>query len=609
MPRQHKRHWPGSYSRHSASLGTLRLVVLCPARVAVSIRLWSSRTSRNVVDTVAIRTAALARGWRGARVRRVSQTGTEGHIICAWPTGPQAITLMPTETTMRNAALAAKLSTVNDVDMPALEALEHEIMTEFDVIDAESKTAAAVDELKELVVAHDDVTRAMGSFSLHERKAALAARPSVQAESAAAFNAASGGAPLLPRGNEGALGRGVLTDRYGKTIDDARALAQTLTAAFGQATKESSRVPVLSATWMDAYPDERRLTGDPVSDTAKMDAQHAVVASGGICSAVSVDFSIDTIAIDARPLRSGLPGFEASRGGVRFVPPVALASTAGATSIWTEAIDANPGTATKAQLSITCPDEQEVLVDAIATRIRVGNMMGRFHPEMVENFTSTAFAAAARVAEINLLTKISSYSTPVSSGQLLGASRDFIATVEQATAAYRYRQRTGDQMGMTICIPSWTMNLVRADLARELAHDDQGSDPLAVTDARIASWFAVRRLTPIWILDGAPAVTGGSGQVPYAFQGFGAQAPGTALVDWPHTMTWWLWADGAFQFLDGGRLDVGVIRDSTLNATNDYELMVETFENVLYRGVEALQVTSTIRPNGASAAGVNTSTY
>jgi len=27
---------------------------------------------------------------------------------------------------------------------------------------------------------------------------------------------------------------------------------------------------------------------------------------------------------------------------------------------------------------------------------------------------------------------------------------------------------------------------------------------------------------------------------------------------------------GTFQFLDGGRLDLGVVRDSTLDATNDY---------------------------------------
>jgi hypothetical protein len=55
-------------------------------------------------------------------------------------------------------------------------------------------------------------------------------------------------------------------------------------------------------------------------------------------------------------------------------------------------------------------------------------------------------------------------------------------------------------------------------------------------------------------------------------------------------------------FLDGGTLDLGVIRDSTLVGTNDYKMFVETFENVALVGVESLQVTSTINVNGVAAA-------
>jgi hypothetical protein len=55
-------------------------------------------------------------------------------------------------------------------------------------------------------------------------------------------------------------------------------------------------------------------------------------------------------------------------------------------------------------------------------------------------------------------------------------------------------------------------------------------------------------------------------------------------------------------FLDGGTLDVGIIRDSTLVGTNDYKMFVETFEGIAKVGVESLQVTSTIQVNGARAA-------
>jgi hypothetical protein len=55
-------------------------------------------------------------------------------------------------------------------------------------------------------------------------------------------------------------------------------------------------------------------------------------------------------------------------------------------------------------------------------------------------------------------------------------------------------------------------------------------------------------------------------------------------------------------FLDGGTLDLGIIRDSTLVGTNDYKMFVETFEGIAMVGVEALAVTSAINVNGAAAA-------
>jgi hypothetical protein len=36
-----------------------------------------------------------------------------------------------------------------------------------------------------------------------------------------------------------------------------------------------------------------------------------------------------------------------------------------------------------------------------------------------------------------------------------------------------------------------------------------------------------------------------------------------------------------FQFLDGGELDPGLVRDAKLNAANDFELFSERFEGVL----------------------------
>jgi hypothetical protein len=82
---------------------------------------------------------------------------------------------------------------------------------------------------------------------------------------------------------------------------------------------------------------------------------------------------------------------------------------------------------------------------------------------------------------------------------------------------------------------------------------------------------------------------------------FGSQSA-AALLEWPDSFEWYLFAEGSFLFLDGGTLDLGIIRDSSLVGTNDYKMFVETFENVAFVGIEALKITSTINVNGVAAA-------
>jgi hypothetical protein len=82
---------------------------------------------------------------------------------------------------------------------------------------------------------------------------------------------------------------------------------------------------------------------------------------------------------------------------------------------------------------------------------------------------------------------------------------------------------------------------------------------------------------------------------------FGAQGA-TALLEFPDSFTWYLFAEGTFLFLDGGTLDLGIIRDSSLVGTNDYKMFIETFEGIAKVGIEGLAITSTIQVNGVAAA-------
>ena len=51
-----------------------------------------------------------------------------------------------------------------------------------------------------------------------------------------------------------------------------------------------------------------------------------------------------------------------------------------------------------------------------------------------------------------------------------------------------------------------------------------------------------------------------------------------------------LFTEGTWLFLDGGTLDLGIVRDSTLNKTNEYCMFVETFESAAFVGLESMWV-------------------
>jgi len=400
-----------------------------------------------------------------------------------------------------------------------------------------------------------------------------------------------------------------------------------------------TRAIVASVNWEDSYPEERRLGGNADLNTERLNAvldftapryskkDGALVATGGICSPVNVDYSVPTWSTADRPLRDGLPSFQASRGGVQYVTPpdIGVAPITGSpsgaglsTGLWSEATDAAPAGATKPVWQVACGSLQTVEVGAITTRVQFGNMQSRFAPEQVAANTQQAMAISAREAELNLLSLLAGSTKQVQPEQFLGAVRDTLPTIDLVKAQYIQGHRFAKNTSLTAIFPEWARDLFRADLAREAAHDNAGSiDVLAITDAQIDDWFTVRGIgNVIWTLDGLPAGTYGTGGHAITNQEFAVMGTGAPQPQWPgqtsdgaFMLVWFLFVEGTFQFLDGGRLDLGVVRDSLLDATNDYETFVETFESVAFRGIDAYQVQQLVLPNGASSGTVAVSGY
>lgn len=368
------------------------------------------------------------------------------------------------------------------------------------------------------------------------------------------------------------------------------------------------------ATQMTTYPAGRFLSGrdSAAANTEKMAATstlQALTASGGICTPVAVDYSIPTFSVADRPIRTALPGYGATRGGIRYLTPPRMSATTGAVGLWTHQNDANPTSpTTKPVLRIACPSEVQVLVDAVTLRLEFGNLAGRFSPEVITANTELALAYFARFAELNLLNQILAGSTEVThTGAALGATPELLATLDQALAGMRYTDRLSSMTKVRVMFPEWVRPLIRSDMARRLATDSSEANggALNVSDAQIDAWFSNRNVNVTWTPDGIAAQ--GSGNT-YPFQGFAAQSTG-ALLDYPAKLVFPMFPEGTWQFLDGGQLDLGVVRDSTLDATNDYETFFETFEGVANRGIVSYKVIVPLQPTGATAGTQDTSAY
>jgi hypothetical protein len=407
-----------------------------------------------------------------------------------------------------------------------------------------------------------------------------------------------GGTALVASGMGGGRMQG---DTFADKWELAEAMSRTLKSL---ADGWHGKCIVASADWRDQYQAERKLSDSLAECERKMDAVtglQALLATGGICQPTNVDYSIGTWATAARPLRDALVQFEASRGGVRYIVPGDISEWAAATTVWLESTDAEPGTATKPVKAMTCGEEKVIYTAAIPTRLGFGNFQARFAPEQVASTVELAAAAAARIAENHLLEVLEEIALKdITTAKLLGGFRDLLTAIDTVGANYRQTHRIPPETMLSICLPEWMKVMAKEDLARESAHQ-QGNDwnSLMVTDEQIEDVMRVHRVRPIWHLDGQAEPASKH----FPSQSFVAAAEASAIKKYPTKTAWYVWVDGSVQFLDGGRLDLGVVRDSTLDATNEMEMFHETFEGLAQRGFpnSVLQVVSELAPTGASS--------
>jgi hypothetical protein len=377
--------------------------------------------------------------------------------------------------------------------------------------------------------------------------------------------------------------------QYDSTMAIDEAMVEKINSVRGSHGGDGEKRTVVSLR--ASIPNERQLDrSDVLGNMTKIDniaSVQAITASGGYCAPLPVNYDIYGVGSNIRPVRDSLPTFGATRGGIRYIQPPVLGAYTSAISLWTAANDASPSSpAVKPHLQVTCASEVTATTDAVTLSLVFGNLVSRAYPELVQRHNQLALVQHARFAEQSLLNKIAAASTAVTSSYVAGYGRDILRAVARAAAAYRNRNRVPRGVKLRAIMPEWVLDAIREDIAASTHFE-----ALAETDATINSWLDARNINITWHMDDT----------------FSSQSAG-ALNDFPATIKWWLFAEGTFLFLDGGILDLGVVRDSSLIDTNDYRTFVETFEGIAKVGTESLQITTTSQIGLAPVANVSGST-
>lgn len=288
----------------------------------------------------------------------------------------------------------------------------------------------------------------------------------------------------------------------------------------------------------------------------------SLVAAGGWCAPSETRYDFFNIACQDGMI--DLPTFGVRRGGITFPVSPSLAdvytgSFTNATNpwLWTEADDqlAVTGSPTKPCVRVPCADFDEVRLECYGICLTAGNLTDSAFPEATRNYLQLLLAAhyhAMNARYIAQMVTLSTAATVIPTGACRAVSADLPDFVGLAAQDYRTRYGMCDDDVLEVVLPRWARDAIRSDLSRRT-----GIDPTNFTNADIDAMFTTRRVRIQWVADW---------QVRSAGQPGGA----SALTAWPDTLDFMIYAAGTFVRGNGLTLDLGVVRDSVLNETNDH---------------------------------------
>ena len=304
---------------------------------------------------------------------------------------------------------------------------------------------------------------------------------------------------------------------------------------------------------LDSSPEE---VNEVLTAAADVDA---LVAAGGWCSPSEISYDFYNIVCEDGML--DLPTVGINRGGMRW--PVSPSYSSIVDNFWswneTQDIAAVTGTAqsgTKVCARVPCPEFDEERLHCDGFCLTVGNLMDDAFPEVIANHTRLTMAGHAhrmntlRINELLDPTNTSVTGTFGAAGS--GVVAPVLGALELQAIDYREKYKMCEDSVLEVILPRWLRGAMRSDLRKRT-----GVDLLEVNDARLMNMFDLLNIRIQWVTDWQTNASG--------FPGFT-----TVLTAWPTTVEFLMFAAGTFVLGRGLQLNLGVIRDSVLNATNDF---------------------------------------
>lgn len=415
--------------------------------------------------------------------------------------------------------------------------------------------------------------------------------------------------------------------REGAEITDRRVLGALVKERLRNLGpgRGNSEDKVVIASAVREVPTDRQLGDDPTVNAARLDAAReeltercreflrmspaAMVAAGGFCGITTPYYDRMTVAQRGRPTRDGYTiSMQAPRAGIRFAHPFSLSdipvgnAPRDAVFDWDNATDisALSGSDVKPCWHVDCDEFVEELISAVGICIEYGNLGQMSLPELFAQATELADVAHDRRTETLLLDAIKADSVFNTRARLLGAAKDFFAALDLASAAVRAEQRmeAGNPAAdapLVALAPDWLIEACRIDVLRS-AYPGETSWDFSVE--RVMGLFRSRGVVPTFYVDSPTDAL----QIPTV------AADGDPLAELPTHAEWCVSVPGAHIQLEAPELNVGLVRDSVLNAKNNARVFSESFQGHAYIGPAkgSVWVRQELCADGSAAALVDT---